>query len=54
MPALHDVPGGWDVSLGNVVLAASGRARCTAHGEMTADDDGVLVCGECGARARFD
>ncbi len=49
-PALRDVGGGWDVSLGNVVLGDSGAPTCTAHGEMV-DQDSVFVCPECGARA---
>jgi hypothetical protein len=49
-PALRDVPGGWDVSLGNVVLGESGLPSCTGHGPM-AESDGVFVCAECGARA---
>ncbi|HEU5266719.1 MAG TPA: hypothetical protein VFU35_08460 [Jatrophihabitans sp.] len=48
--ALQDVPGGWDVSLGNVVLDDAGRPACTAHGPLAADVDGY-VCAECGARA---
>ncbi|GAB2465431.1 hypothetical protein [Jatrophihabitans fulvus] len=47
---LRDVEGGWDVGLGNVVLGASGRPECTAHGELV-DEGGVWVCAECGARA---
>jgi hypothetical protein len=50
--SLHDVPGGWDVSLGNVVLGQTGTPTCTAHGELTADGD-IYVCAECGARAAF-
>jgi hypothetical protein len=48
--ALRDIAGGWDVSMGNVVLAVDGRPTCTAHGEM-AEQDGVWVCGVCAARA---
>jgi hypothetical protein len=51
-PALRDVPGGWDVSLGNVILGPNGVPTCTAHGEMVADGDGFL-CRDCGARAQF-
>ena len=47
---LHDVEGGWDVSLGNVVLGRSGVPACTAHGDM--DRVGAeFACSECGARA---
>lgn len=47
---LRDVAGGWDVSLGNVVLDGTGTPTCTAHGPMT-EDGGVYVCTECEARA---
>lgn len=50
-PSLRDVPGGWDVSLGNVVLGEGGRPACTAHGEMTQTGKEWL-CPECYARAR--
>jgi hypothetical protein len=46
---LRDVPGGWDVALGNVVLAR-GVPSCTAHGALT-ESAGMQVCTECGARA---
>jgi hypothetical protein len=49
-PALRDVEGGWDVSLGNVVLGKTGVPTCTAHGEMTKSGDEYL-CPECYARA---
>lgn len=51
-PALRDVEGGWDVSLGNVVLGESGLPVCTAHGAMTANDAEYL-CTDCYARARL-
>lgn len=51
-PALRDVEGGWDVSLGNVVLDASGTPTCTAHGAMTPNEQDYL-CTECYARARL-
>jgi hypothetical protein len=51
-PALRDVDGGWDVSLGNVVLGESGVPTCTAHGPMAATGD-VYSCAECGAQARL-
>lgn len=47
---LRDVSGGWDVSLGNVVLDAAGLPACTAHGALT-DEGASYVCSECGARA---
>ena len=51
-PALRDVDGGWDVSLGNVVLDPYGKPVCSAHGPMTEDADSFL-CTECYARARL-
>jgi len=51
-PALRDVDGGWDVSLGNVVLGESGLPECTAHGPMSAKGSDYL-CPECYARARL-
>ncbi len=50
VPTLRDVAGGWDVSLGNVVLGATGIPRCTAHGDLARVDD-LFRCDECGARA---
>ena len=49
---LRDPDGGWDVSLGNVVLAANGRPACIAHGELTPTGD-AWTCDECGAVAQF-
>jgi hypothetical protein len=49
---LRDVPGGWDVSLGNVVLDGAGRPACTAHGPLTGQA-GRWTCAECGATALF-
>ncbi len=51
-PALRDVSGGWDVSLGNVVLGVGGLPTCTAHGELVANGDSFL-CRDCGARAQL-
>lgn len=50
-PALRDVDGGWDVTLGNVVLGPSGTPTCSAHGEMTQTAEGHYLCPECAARA---
>lgn len=50
---LRDVEGGWDVGLGNVELGVDGKPTCTAHGPM-ADQNGIWVCAECGARAVVD
>lgn len=49
-PALRDVEGGWDVSLGNVVLGSGGEVVCTAHGAMS-NDGGEYLCTECYAKA---
>lgn len=54
-PSLRDVDGGWDVSLGNVVLGPSGVPTCIGHGAMApaqgAIGDGRYECAECGACA---
>ncbi|HEV7203003.1 MAG TPA: hypothetical protein VGN18_00265 [Jatrophihabitans sp.] len=47
---LRDVDGGWDVTLGNVTLDASGGPTCAEHGNMK-EEDSVWVCAGCGARA---
>lgn len=49
---LRDLEGGWDVSLGNVVLDLYGAPWCIAHGEMAAEGS-VWTCPECGAQAQF-
>jgi hypothetical protein len=49
VPTLRDVPGGWDVSMGNVVLA-DGVPHCVAHGALEADGE-TYMCAVCGARA---
>ena len=51
-PSLRDVSGGWDVSLGNVVLGPNGVPACTAHGDMELAGDSYL-CRDCGARAQL-
>ena len=50
---LLDVPGGWDVGLGNVIVAANGIPACVADGEMEAESGGVFRCPVCGAAAIF-
>jgi hypothetical protein len=50
---LQDVDGGWDVSLGNVVLDDAGRPSCVTHGELATEPDDLYRCAECGARAAF-
>ena len=49
---LLDVEGGWDVMIGNVVLATGNIVTCAAHGVMRLVDD-VWTCAECGAQAVF-
>jgi hypothetical protein len=60
---LVDVDGGWDVSLGNVVLGVDAEPQCIAHGPLSPAPDGgtggdtvaaalqLWSCAECGARA---
>jgi hypothetical protein len=48
---LLDIPGGWDVGLGNVIVAVAGTPECVAHGEMEAGPGQVFRCPECGAAA---
>lgn len=50
-PALRDVEGGWDVSLGNVTLV-DGVPTCAAHGPM-GKADGQYICTDCYARAKL-
>jgi hypothetical protein len=51
---LRDVAGGWDVSVGNVMLDDAGRPACAAHGELEPDAAaGDFACAICGARARY-
>ena len=51
---LVDIDGGWDVSIGNVVLSAEGAPSCVGHGELASAGDGVYRCETCGAAARYD
>ena len=50
--ALTDVDGGWDVSLGNVVLA-DGVPTCTADGALDDLGGGRFECSTCGAAALY-
>jgi hypothetical protein len=50
---LRDVDGGWDVSIGNVVLNDAGRPACVAHGDLEPTESAILRCTECGAQALF-
>jgi len=50
---LVDVDGGWDVSLGNVVLDGAGLPSCVTHGALAEEAGQVFRCAECGARAGY-
>ena len=50
--ALHDIDGGWDVGLGNVVLV-DGTPSCVGHGPMAQTDPGIYRCETCGAAAGY-
>jgi hypothetical protein len=53
---LRDVPGGWDVGIGNIVLDASGHPACVAHGELVPAPDGppaAYVCPTCAGQALY-
>jgi hypothetical protein len=47
---LFDLAGGWDVGLGNVVLA-DGVPSCVSHGPLAPAEAGVFQCLDCGAAA---
>jgi hypothetical protein len=49
---LRDVPGGWDVGVGNVVLE-NGQPVCVAHDPMPAGTAAEFECAECGAQALY-
>lgn len=51
---LVDIDGGWDVSIGNVVLSAGGTPTCVGHGELASAGDRVYRCETCGAAARYE
>jgi hypothetical protein len=48
-----DVDGGWDVSLGNVVMDSAGGLRCVADGPMEPSAADLYSCAVCGARAQL-
>jgi hypothetical protein len=50
---LRDVPGGWDVSVGNVSLSESGQPTCEAHGELELTQPDTYECPTCGAQALY-
>jgi len=49
---LSDIDGGWDVGLGNVVLA-DGAPTCVVHGALESSEPDVYRCPVCGAAARY-
>lgn len=49
---LIDVPGGWDVMIGNVLLDG-GIVTCATHSAMRMNDSDEWTCPECGAKAIF-
>jgi hypothetical protein len=49
---LLDVEGGWDVSLGNIVLVA-GKPACVTHGALELQADSLWRCAQCGAAATY-
>lgn len=50
---LQDVPGGWDVMMGNVVLSDDDVPTCTAHGPMQQAGGGRWECVDCGSQAAY-
>jgi hypothetical protein len=50
---LRDVPGGWDVSVGNMALSEDRQPICAAHGEMELTEPGTYQCPTCGALALY-
>jgi hypothetical protein len=50
---LLDVDGGWDVSIGNIILSESGQPACVSHGDLEPTRPGIFECPTCGAVALF-
>jgi hypothetical protein len=50
---LRDVPGGWDVRVGNVVLSIGGLPSCVAHGDMERTRPATYRCDICGSIAQL-
>ena len=50
---VRDVTGGWDVSLGNIVLSAQGVPSCVSHGDLETTDGVSFHCVGCGARGIY-
>ena len=51
---LADIDGGWDVSIGNVVLSPDGSTQLRGARRAGPSGDGVYRCETCGAAARYD
>ena len=52
LAVLQDLPGGWDVSMGNVMLTEQGPV-CITDGPMELSGPGQFVCAVCGAGALY-
>lgn len=50
---LLDLPGGWDVTLGNVVLSGPGQPSCVSHGGLEETEPTRYECPVCGAAALY-
>lgn len=50
---LLDLPGGWDVTLGNVVLSGAGEPNCVSHGGLEETEPARYECPVCGAAALY-
>jgi hypothetical protein len=50
---LLDLPGGWDVTLGNVVLSGTGQPNCVSHGGLDETEPSRYQCPVCGAAALY-
>lgn len=50
---LLDLPGGWDVTLGNIVLSRAGQPNCVSHGDLEETEPSRYACPVCGAAALY-
>lgn len=50
---LLDLPGGWDVTLGNIVLSKAGHPNCVSHGDLEETEPAKYACPVCGAAALY-
>lgn len=50
---LLDLPGGWDVTLGNIVLSGAGQPNCVSHGDLEETEPAKYACPVCGAAALY-